>query len=271
MTTRTAVITIVHGREQHLRNQRACLAADPPDLHVVVIMGDGPEPAGPSPCRTVVARLPARADLLPLAAARNLGATTALDAGATTLVFLDVDCLPAPGLVTRYRAAARTPAVLCGPVTYLPPPPRSGYPLDDLPAWIDPHPGRPAPPDGQVVEDDRWHLFWSLSFALTARTWTRVGGFCERYRGYGAEDTDFALSADRAGARLLWLGGAHALHQHHPPTRHQPGVEVQIVDNARVFHARWGWWPMPTWLEDLRDRGLVDFDPANGTLRLTSS
>ncbi|OLR93264.1 glycosyltransferase family 2 protein [Actinokineospora bangkokensis] len=272
MTPRTAVVTITHGRHDHLRNQCLGLALDPPDQHVVVLMGDDPEPDLPRSGPRTLVRVPAVPDTgLPLAAARNLGARTALDAGADVLVFLDVDCVPGADLTTRYRTAVAglaEPALVCGPVTYLPPPPPGGYPVTRLAGWTDPHPARPAPPDGQVVAEQRWELFWSLSFALSADTWWRVGGFSELYTGYGAEDTDFALSAHAVDVRLLWLGGAHAYHQHHPPTRHRPGVVEQMVRNAHTFHSRWHRWPMVGWFEDLAARRVVDFDPAAGTLRV---
>ena len=59
---------------------------------------------------------------LPLARARNAGVAAALSAGAELVVLLDVDCVPAPGLLSAYEhAATRAPeALLAGPVTYLP-------------------------------------------------------------------------------------------------------------------------------------------------------
>ena len=63
---------------------------------------------------------------LPLAAARNVGATSAVDAGADLLVFLDVDCLAAPDLLSTYASAwgrvegqTTRPAILCSAVAYL--------------------------------------------------------------------------------------------------------------------------------------------------------
>ena len=35
--------------------------------------------------------------------------------------------------------------------------------------------------------------------------WERIGGFCEEYVGYGAEDTDVAWAAVTRGARQGWL------------------------------------------------------------------
>ncbi|MEV8529436.1 DUF6381 family protein [Streptomyces sp. NPDC052000] len=82
-------------------------------------------------------------------------------------------------------------------------------------------------------------LFWSLSFALTAATWERVGGLCEDYTGYGAEDTDFAARATSRGVGLWWVGGAPAYHQYHPT--HSPPVQHLddiLRDGGRVQQMR---------------------------------
>jgi GT2 family glycosyltransferase len=103
-------------------------------------------------------------------------------------------------------------------------------------------------------------MFWSLSFATSASTWRRIGGFCEDYTGYGGEDTDFGQLARQAGVELCWVGDAWAFHQHHPkrspPTEHLD----DILRNAELFHRRWGWWPMEGWLAEFADAGLVRFD-----------
>jgi GT2 family glycosyltransferase len=265
----TAVITTVHGRGAHLRNQRAGLSRGllPADLHVVVAIDDPDVQTvleGTDIPTALLTCPAAEQGALPLAQARNIGAGAALDAGAEILIFLDVDCIPGAGLVHRYQRAASRPehanALLCGPVTYLPPPAPSGYPLDRLHELADPHPARPAPPDHQIVVGTDYALFWSLSFAVTAATWQRVGGFCELYRGYGAEDTDYAQSAAAQGVSLRWVGGAAAFHQHHPVS--DPPVEHlhDILRNATVFHRRWGWWPMQGWLQAFEDLGLIRRD-----------
>jgi GT2 family glycosyltransferase len=260
---RAAVITIVAGRHDHLVRQRAAL--DGPEHHVVVAMGEGEA----EHCRRLVGdtsdviTIETQPEGLPLARARNAGAGRALDAGAELLVFLDVDCIPAATLMERYAAAAgSTPALLCGPVSYLPPAPPAGYPAAGLHALATPHPARPVPPDDDVQDGGDHALFWTLSFAVTATTWRRVGGFCEDYVGYGGEDTDFGQLAERAGVDLSWVGGAWAYHQHHPtetpPVRHL----TDILRNAELFHRRWGWWPMSGWLAAFAERGLARHDPA---------
>ncbi len=268
-----AVITVVHGRHDHLRAQRRGLATATvrPDLHVIVAIDD---PAIADVARdgtglaTVVLPCPAPAAGLPLAAARNAGARRALAAGAEVLIFLDVDCIPAPEMTGRYLAAARSVpgSLLSGPVTYLPPLPDAELLPGPLARYRSPHPARPDPPAGQVVSGPA-DLFWSLSFAVTAPAWRRAGGFYEGFVGYGGEDTDFARMAQEAGVGLHWVGGADAYHQFHPvstpPAEHLP----DIIRNGSIFSRRHGSWPMRGWLEALGERGQVRRDD-DGWMRL---
>ncbi|MFI9402299.1 glycosyltransferase family 2 protein [Nocardia sp. NPDC052316] len=265
---RTAVITVAARRNAHLRNQIRGLAMSsrPPEEHVVVAMGDQETMALAEQHHAHGVWMDVRDARLPLAAARNLGARTAIARGAELLVFLDVDCIPDPAMIDRYRSLATAePLLLCGPVTYLPPAPPGGYHLPTLPQHRDPHPARPDPPAGTYFDNSDFDLFWSLSFALTADTWRRIGGFCTRYRGYGGEDTDFAYKAAAIGARLRWAGGADAYHQHHPVS--DPPIEhlADILSNATVFHRRWGRWPMLGWLESFAASGHIAYDPATRT------
>ncbi|MFC8270622.1 glycosyltransferase family 2 protein [Streptomyces cinereoruber] len=262
---RVAVITLVAGRHRHLALQQRGLAHGTrrPDHYVVVAMDD-PDAAGVlrghSPPADAVAVARTGEGGLPLAAARNAGARRALDAGADLLVFLDVDCVPGPDLLARYADVAEDGALLCGTVAYLPPPPDGGYRLDELPQLAPPHPGRPAPPEDEVLTGGDHRLFWSLSFAVTAATWERTGGFCENYTGYGGEDTDFARTAAARGVDLWWVGGAPAHHQYHPVS-HPPVEHLDdILRNGALFHDRWGEWPMEGWLHDFARLGLVSHD-----------
>ncbi|MFT4393568.1 glycosyltransferase family 2 protein [Gordonia lacunae] len=271
-----AVITIVSGRHVHLRRQLEAFghSTHRPDVHIIVAMDD-PDIA------TVVADHPVRVihirnddpHTLQLADARNAGAAAAIAAGATILVFLDVDCIPGPDLLGRYlRSCAATPdlkLLYCGPVTYLP----SDQPTFDareLSRFTDPHPARPSPGCGQTQLSSELMLFWSLSFAVRAADWLALDGFHPGYRGYGGEDTDFAMSARDNGFRIAWVGGAHAYHQHHavsnPPIEHL----ADILRNARVFHRRWGTWPMEGWLRAFAERGLAAYDPVGDDWRLVS-
>jgi N-terminal domain of galactosyltransferase len=265
---RLAVITIVRGRHAHLAGQIRGLRAQwrGPDAYVVVAIDD---PAAHHVARRLSSpewdlRRPGtglREGRMPLSAARNLGASTAIGAGAEHLVFLDVDCVPSPGLVARYgevltAAPGGSPSVLCGDVAYeqAPPPPGADSGADQRPRH---HPARPALPPGEIRGSEDVSLFWSLSFAVTARDFTAVGGFDEDYTGYGAEDTDFGQRLASGGGRLLFVGGAGAVHQYHPSPSPPVQHVADIVANANVFADKWGWWPMESWLEQFRELGLV--------------
>ena len=171
--------------------------------------------------------------------------------------------MPGADLLDRYRAAAlaHPDAVLAGPVTYLPP----GSDASDRSALqraTAPHAARPNPPDRttQMAAADEYPLFWSLSFAMTVATWQRIGGFDEAYEGYGGEDTDFAFTLRNRGVPLVWVGGAHAYHQHHP-TSSPPWQHLDdILRNGARFAQRWGEWPMTGWLRAFAEEGAVKWD-----------
>lgn len=275
---RTAVVTIAHGRHEHLQEQRAGLLRQTraADDTVVVAMGD-PEIAALAANDAlpgIVVDLPADAAALPLAAARNRGAREALERGAELLVFLDVDCIPGRGLIRGYRDAALdarwSGSLLSGPVTYLQPPGPRGYEGERIELLDAPHPARPAPSEGNVEPGEDSNLFWSLSFATTAETWQNIGGFFEGYDGYGGEDTDFARLADEAGTGLAWVGGARAYHQWHPTSNPPLQHVADIARNANLFRERWGEWPMVGWLEAFRERGLIVGGAGDEACRVTS-
>lgn len=267
---RTAVITPVHGRHDHLRRQQHALLdrPDPADLRVVVALDD-PDIAGlvPDDGRVLVVDGPRGGQGLAVGAGRNAGAAAACAAGADLLIFLDVDCLPGPGTLAAYRQAAIGPHqddLLAGVVAYLPPPPDGGYDLTRL-AEHPAHPGRPVPAPGELETHGDPRLFWSLSFAVRPSVWDRIGGFDEDFEGYGAEDTDFSFRAARAGVGLTWVGGAEVYHQWHPsgspPVRHLD----DILRNGELFARRWGWWPMEGWLQQFTELGLVRPVTTGGT------
>ncbi|QFG67404.1 glycosyltransferase family 2 protein [Ornithinimicrobium pratense] len=283
-----AVLTIAHGRHDHLRGQIAGLAQGTrePDLHVVAAMDD-PEVArvaadagARGSTRRTVVDVPADPRGLPLAAARNLAAAEATAQGADHLVFLDVDCIPGPTTVAAYAGALEaltgqrpSPAVLGGDVAYLPPLPAgqrdwTGH-LGLLPEAGEHRPDRVRLAPGEHLPEPDLNRFWSLSFAMTVVDFWAIGGFCPDYVGYGGEDTDFAQVVGARGGSLTWVGGATAYHQHHPSPSPPLNQLEPVVRNAGVFADRWGWWPMEGWLEGFRERGLAAPDQ-NGRWRVTA-
>lgn len=261
MAERTAVVTVVHGRHDHLREQRRVLQmVSPRTPHFIVAMDDAEiDDVVATSEHASILHIERDPRGLPLAKARNVGVEAALASGCDLVVLLDVDCVPGPQLVAAYeRAAWRAPdALLAGPVTYLGESeeiPADPWGLDHL---TDPHEARPTPSDGEIQRGGDHDLFWSLSCAVAPATWRLLGGFHEEYVGYGGEDTDFGRTARSRGVDLVWVGGAHAYHQFHPVSR--PPVEhvADIVRNAALFRRRWREWPMPGWLDEFERRGLI--------------
>lgn len=259
MTASTVTLASA-ARHEHVRRQQARLRTTEPDVDRIVVWLDR-EPAPRHAYDAAIVHVPPAAGGLRLAAGRNAGARAAIARGADELVFLDADCVAGDALVTRYREAMRSAprSLLAGPVTYLP----DGVVVDaatDLRPLTAPHPARPAPADGTLVVADEAQrvLFWSLSFALTAATWDRIGGFDEEYVGYGGEDTDFAMRSASAEVPFVWVGGAHAYHQHHP-TSSPPWQHLDdILANGRRFADRWGSWPMAGWLQAFEAAGAIE-------------
>lgn len=263
----TTVVTINRDRHHHLDNLLAGLAAGSavPDHAVVVDLGSRTAPqtataTGLAACAAAgidvsFHRLaPNPTSELQLAAARNLGAAVA---PSDHLVFLDVDCIPGPDLVASYRTY-HVSGLVCGPVRYL----REGWvrrcpdrTVGQLQTASREHPARPTPDVDRT--DDRFELFWSLSFATDRETFDRIGGFDERYVGYGGEDTDFAYRARRAGVPLRWLAAGTAYHQWHPSQSPPVDHLDSIVANANLFHRTWDRWPMEGWLAAFESAGLV--------------
>ena len=280
---RVATVTVCSGRHKHLRAQRRSLDRGhlAPDLAVVVSVDDpgvarvvDRTPAGRFP--TSVVDLPRAEGHLPVARARNEGAARATAQGADLIVFLDVDVLASPELVVSYVDAAdrmryQAPVVWAGPVAYLPRLPEAvtEYPPDAL-RTAAPHPERPAPAPGRLVRGHDFRLFWSLSFAIRPPDFEACGGFDTEYVGYGGEDTDFGQRLAHHQGELWWVGGALGYHQWHPVS--DPPVEhvADIVRNATLFHQRWGWWPMETWLQSFQEIGRATYDATRDTWSVVS-
>ncbi len=251
-----SVLTLVKNREAHLQNlveglRRSTMA---PHELVIVDMSDVPvaQPVADFPVRLL--RL--ATDGLPLAKARNVAAA---HAGSTSLLFLDVDCIPGSDLVSTMAGAMRQrDALICAEILYLRAADTAEQDWSDasLKAAGVPHPARRFPPSG-LASEPNFGLFWSLAFGISANSFTSIGGFDEAFTGYGAEDTDFAFRGRDAGHELCFLGGTYAYHQHHgvfdPPLQHFE----DICRNARTFYGKWREWPMAGWLDAFEDLGLL--------------
>lgn len=267
----TSLLTIVRGRETHLRNQAIGVAAASikPDQWVIVGMGEPPpdvrEMGIDGLPEVITDWVPEDGDHLPLAAARNHAATIATG---DRLVFLDVDCIPAPGLIGGLAAALDDDVLWMGNPRYLPSGSnRKGWTFEQLDRVAATHPLMPELEPGEILADRPHEMFWSLVFAINKSTFERVGGFDESFRGYGGEDTDFAFNVRQAQIEFRMIGHA-AYHQHHavckPPLNHF----ADIVVNAEAFRQKWMQWPMESWLEQFAQRDLIRWPPEGETIEI---
>ena len=257
-----SALTIARGRGDHLRNLIRGLArqTQPPVDLVIGVMADEPYadlPEAPFPIRQIL--IPG--DDLPLARARNAAAREGLG---EVLAFIDVDCIPAPGLIADYaRFCAPGAGLMMGEVLYLPGGATEGGIDFDRFAQIGvKHSDRAGPPARPVERCDDYRCFWSLNFAIHGDDFARSGGFDEGYAGYGGEDTDFGRSLDALMIPINWVQGARVYHQHHPhfmpPVHHLDSV----VRNAELFRRKWGHRTMEHWLYCFGLMGLIENTPA---------
>jgi hypothetical protein len=259
---RTAVITVASAsRREHLDRQRHVLSEVAGDIVRVEAWLDETLPDGIRDAATTTLHVPPGPHGFRVGEGRNRAAEAAIAAEAELLVFLDVDCLPGPELLSTYRAAsvAHPDALLAGPVTYLASVQRPET-AADLPFLSRPHRARPTLPHGETraATTAEYDLFWSLSFAVTPETWARIGGFHPGYEGYGAEDTDLGWTARARGVEMRWIGGADAYHQWHPVSSPPWQHLDDILRNGAAFHERWGVWPMGGWLDAFAAAGAIE-------------
>jgi GT2 family glycosyltransferase len=251
-----SVCTLASGRAAHLHNLVLGLNAQdvPPDELIIAVMQA--EPYDLPDTNFPVRQLMIGGKGIPLAAARN---RTAEAASGETLIFLDVDCIPEPSFVGDYaRLLATMDVLLMGEVLYLP----AGAVADGIniarfAAIGVKHSERAGPPEGPMGDCTDYRCFWSLNFAMRRATFLAVGGFDERYVGYGGEDTDFGRMVVDAGVPIHWCRGARVYHQHH--AHHMPPVHHidSVIANAAAFRDKWGHFTMEHWLRAFTLMGLV--------------
>ena len=262
-----SVLVIVHGRADHLR--RLLAGVDASVLHpaeVVIVYMNEPSPAPMQcavPLRTVHVSSPQSHSALPLARARNAAAAAAQT---PNLVFLDVDSIPSADLFATFmRVLSEGKILAMADPRYLKAPLDATLKVNDeiLFAGSVRHHTRQGLPTGSSMSAHA--MFWSLGFAIHASVFAEVGGFDESYSGYGGEDTDFAFRIRESGVPVRFVDSP-VFHQHHgvyaPPLNHFS----EIIENARLFRARWSVWPMEGWLKAFAHRGLIAWTPSQPSL-----
>jgi len=248
---KTSLLTIVSGRQTAFQNFLKGLTYSTvfPDELIIIFMN---EPA----CNLPDLGFPVKSfefyssNALPLAVARNKAAQ---EASGDLLIFLDIDCIVHPELISAYQSCHAPNHLLVGPVRYLPnQAPQQNDFFTRLLELSSPDPIR------ATVDPLPYELFWSLNFACEQKAYELIGGFDEGFNGYGGEDTDFAFSARAQGIPIKTVD-ALAFHQYHrsysPPLNHFS----DIVLNAQYFYSKWSIWPMDGWLSSFEQMGLISW------------
>ncbi|MBE7188920.1 MAG: glycosyltransferase [Jatrophihabitans endophyticus] len=207
---RVGVVVPYYDAQRKLDRTLAALARQTASRLEVVVADDG-SPTAPdvSAAGDLPVRVVRQDDLgFRAAAARNLGAASV---DADVLVFLDADTAPEPEFVARLT---RLPALCPDAVTVgrrrhvdLTTDPPAELPE---PEWL-----RDAyAASGDLLEADgrSYRFVISAVLAMSARLFHELGGFDERFVGYGGEDWELAHRAWVAGAVVAHVPDAVAWH-----------------------------------------------------------
>ncbi len=223
---RPSVSVVVTHYEQHEELARVLAALEEQTLppYEVVVADDGSRrrPAVPQGIRLVQ-----QEDLgFRAAAARNLGASVATG---EALVFLDADTVPEPGFlhaVTRRLAAC--PDVLAVGRR------RHADASGELPepAWL--RDAYAASRDLLDADGRSFRFVISAVMACRRSLFQHLGGFDERFVGYGGEDWDLAYRAWNAGAVLVHERDAVAWHDGPEWAARDGDVQRKDAETARL-------------------------------------
>jgi GT2 family glycosyltransferase len=234
---RISVIVPTFNRAALLRRTLETLATQPLDRDAfeVIVSDDGSTDESAAVVESFIPRLRLRyhfqEDLgYRAATARNAGAMLAC---APYLAFLDSGTLAGPNFLHGHLAAheAGEPQVVLG-YTY-------GYrPLDATPGLAEAVADKTPLEIFELFQDDSsfwdmrhehlgavgfdlgrlavpWMFMWSMNFSVAARDFWGVGGFDERFRGWGTEDVELGFRLERHGVPIRMNRGAWAIESPH--------------------------------------------------------
>lgn len=264
---RTALVTTVRREHDELVDQVGgiSLGSVVPDFHVVIALADRAVTQGRLPItsdrwQTLIDGLPTVKQQLPTARALHLGATTATEAGADLLIFMETTVIPGPLLVERMIERVRQgghphPTLWYAEHARLHPPGPGGYELANLAEHVRVRP-RPLPPGiEEVFAEGR--SFTSPCLAITSDDYAAVGGLVTDYVSGMGHDTDLATAVLAAGGDVVRVTGATAYSRHQPTTVADKVQLASVATNATLYHQRWSRWPEVRWLTELVEADLV--------------
>lgn len=259
---KASLVIIVSGRRMHLENllNGITLCSTRPSEIVIVYMDDDP-PVSTRGLNIQEIRINEEHSKLPLAKARNTGARSS---SFDSIIFLDVDCIPHSDFFKEIMSDHHSGGVTMGSPLYLEKPITD---LNMLQEFSKRHPHLEYP--NKLTKESDYNQFWSLCFSIEKETFEKIGGFCEDYKGYGAEDTDFGQKLHKYGV-TLYRSPARVYHQFHskydPPLNHFK----DIISNSQLFYKRWGFLPMMNWLKEFEELNYIQIQE-KGNIKILRS
>lgn len=178
-----------------------------------------------------------------LSQARNVGIR---ESSGDLLVISDCDTIPAPDLIATLIGKARDDRILIGIRKRIGMNHVEALTRDDLfqlPTLVYRDDDRLVNPAfarvflslKDTAPYGSWALCWGCIFAAPLRKVKEIGGFDERFVGWGAEDEDLAERLVRGtGCRLLALPEAVVYHLDHPPRDPHPYKADRILAEIRA-------------------------------------
>lgn len=216
----SVIVATSPGREAQLQSclEQLCCQRGP-DFEVLVV--DDGSSGAEAVTAAFAERLSLRYNWRPNdqcpARSRNLGAKLARH---QALLFIDSDILLSPQALAAYarHLQTRPEALLYGYVGYESTAVSESALQPGIPVhWRDPRFGWNG--DRLVPADKLYHSAYECAFAgnfaLSRDVFLQIGGFDERFAGWGGEDLDFGERAVQAGFQIHFLLDAWGEHQQH--------------------------------------------------------
>ncbi|WP_414830485.1 glycosyltransferase family 2 protein [Alteromonas sp. H39] len=200
----------------------------------------------------------ATSDTLPIARARNRGAAAT---DAETLLFMDVDCVIHPTLLTQISNTLSRGSTLGSVMTELKMVPENAdyAQLSRLPESRGPR---------QTALQHQHEGLQSSLFAIQRDDFEKVDGFDVNYAGFGIGDIDFATRCNRVGITHKTL--PLVTYKQYRNCRVCPlNHLLDIVRNANLYKQKWGYYPKTQWLTTFMARGFVSKASAHAPLAVT--
>ncbi|WNV87671.1 glycosyltransferase [Umezawaea sp. Da 62-37] len=265
-----SVVIPAHNRATALRNGLRSLRTQslPRGDFEVVVVDDGSEPPLSGEIAEFVdgghVRVIRHDSARGAGAARNTGAAAARG---ELLVFLDVDCLCHPDLLSAHvEAQAGGPVAVCGFSSGREITPAAwrlalgeDWDFTDAEATFARATGTPAlhDPLTELLADPRpadWAFFWTLNVGVPKSAFDLVGGFNRDFEVKGCEDLELGYRLAKAGFPTVFAPKAITIHQPHERDRNTeiardrrnehvlvrayPSVEVEAVCSYDIANSR---------------------------------